>query len=294
MAWLSKYKVSDLALPTPLITLSHPKSCLFEAIDLLSEKRLLSVPVLDSDTSALLGVLDCLDIVAYTVRTAADKKGLADEPLDKVIGLATDGVKPAEVGLDTPLDEVAQAISGPARRAIVMGADGKALSVITQSLLLQFLHSKMSEMEVKLTAGDLCTTSPICVTEGQSALSAFQVIHDNGVSSVAIVEEDTGCVVSVASATDLVVGLAQAPDKAKALESVGELTIVDIVSANRKLDHKARAATVMVRPDAGMEHILDKLARTRVHRVIVCADDRKPHGVLSLTDICRAAAELKA
>mmetsp|Transcript_100837 Transcript_100837/g.314345 ORF Transcript_100837/g.314345 Transcript_100837/m.314345 type:complete len:298 (-) Transcript_100837:179-1072(-) len=297
MPWLAKYKVSDLALPSPLVTLSHPKSGLFEAIDLLAEKNLLSVPVLDAGDGALLGVLDCLDVVAHVVRTATEGTTLVDVPLDKVMGLARDGAKPAEVGLEVLLDEVAEVISGPARRAVVMGADGKAYSVITQSTFLQFLHSKMREVEAmteRLTAEDLCTRSPICVAEGQSALNAFRAINENGVSSVAIVDEESGHVVSVASATDLVVGLARAPAKAKALQKLEEDSILDLVSDNRRLDYKGRAATVSVRPDAGLEHVLEKLAKTRVHRVMVCAEGRKPHGVLSLTDVCRVMAQQKA
>uniref|UniRef100_A0A7S1WKV6 CBS domain-containing protein n=1 Tax=Alexandrium catenella TaxID=2925 RepID=A0A7S1WKV6_ALECA len=294
MSSLSKYKVSDLDLPSPLICLNHPQSTLFEAIDVLSEKHLLSVPILDSSNSTLIGMLDCLDIVAYTVRNAAEK--LVDAPLDQVMGLARDGAKPAEVGLDTPLDKVAGIISGPARRAVVVDADGKAHSVITQSGLLQFLYSKRAEIEAEklnLTADDICTTSPLCVTMGQSAMSAFQAIHSGGVSSVAIVEEETGKVVSVASATDLVVGLSRMTDKAKDLQSLEDMSILDLISSNRQLDHKAKAATVSVRPDESLERILEKLAKTRVHRVMVCAEGRKPHGVLSLTDVCKVVAESK-
>lgn len=297
MGVLSQYRVSDLALPSPLVSLSHPGHTLFQAIDLLAEKHLLSAPVLAADGSALVGMLDALDIVAYTMRSASEGKEIfEDAPIDQVMGLARDGAKPTEVGLDVPLDEVASVISGPARRAVVMTAEGQAHSVITQSAMLQFLHSKLGEFEAlkgQGTAESLCTTSPVTVTDTQSALTAFQAIHDNGVSSVAIVDEDVGTVVSVASATDLVVGLAHMEEKAEALKKLRESNIMEIIVGNRQMDHKTRAATVTVRPEQGLEEILEKLARTRVHRVIVCAEGRKPLGVLSLTDVCRVVAQME-
>mmetsp|Transcript_6012 Transcript_6012/g.14340 ORF Transcript_6012/g.14340 Transcript_6012/m.14340 type:complete len:297 (-) Transcript_6012:96-986(-) len=292
--WLSQYKVSDLELPSQLVSLHHPGNNLFQAIDLLAEQRLLSVPVLAAGSSALLGMVDALDIVAFTVQSAAQKrKKLEDVHLDHVMGLAHGGAGPATVGLETPLDEVASIISGPARRAMVLTADGEAYSIITQSAMVQFMKSKLQDkgaLNEQWTAQYLCTPDPVCVTEVQSALSAFQVINDNGVSSVAIVDEELGQLISVASATDLVVGLARMPDKAKALEKLASSSITEVVTGNRQLEQKARAATVVVSPETSVVQCLDKLSKTRVHRVIVCVD-QKPQGVLSLTDLCRALSQ---
>jgi len=285
---LQKSGVADLALPVPLVALSHPEDTLFRAVDLLSERRLLSAPVLaPGGGRRVLAVLDALDVVAYVARCAAEGPGeLRDAGVDEVAGLSRGGQPHAEVGLERPLDEVASIIGGPARRAVVVDAGGRPHSVITQSTLLQFLHGRLGELEAlqrRWTAQDLCSPAPVCVADSESALSAFQTIRDSGVSSVAVVDEE-GAMVTVASATDLVVWLANSHEKRSALKTLHEASIVDVVKGNRELDYKAR-------PDQPLESVLEKLAKTRVHRVIVCSKERKPLGVLSLTDICRAAAQ---
>lgn len=297
-SWLASYKVSDLPLPLPLVSLPHREATLFRAIDTLAEKHLLSLPVL-TEGGQLEGIFDSLDVVAHVVqRAASGAECLEDLLLDSVMGCSrtTPEAKATSklvVSIDTPLDEVAELVSGPGRRAVVMDAAGAAHSVVTQSVLLQFLHTKKEQIghaTLELTAEHLSSKSAVCVTEEQSALAAFQAIHEHGVSSVGIVD-DQGVLISVVSATDLVVGLTMVGDsgKSSALRDLNVMTVLDFVARNRQLNLKARAATVTVAPQHSLEKVLEKLAACRVHRAMVCVD-RKPVGVLSLTDLCRAVA----
>lgn len=289
---LAQYKVSDLPLPKELITLHHPQQRIFDAIKVLSDRHLLSAPVTD-DSGKVCGLLDALDIVAFVVDRAAEEKELEDVPIDTVMGLGhPGGAQVAQVNMDDPLDKVLDIISGPARRAVVVGTDGLPQSVVTQSVVLQFLNSKMSELDSIRhcgTAKELCSGSVVTVSESESALVAFETIRRLGVWSVAILAED-GCMLSVISATDLVVGLAHMKDKSQALSVLRSIGVVDFVAVNRRLDIKARVATVSVPPDMPLEAVMEKLAVCRVHRVVVCKDHR-PVGVLSLTDICKAVAK---
>lgn len=295
MSILSKYKVSDLPLPRPLITLRSPGDTLFSSIKALTTNHVLSAPVLSEDGSKVLGVLDALDIVATAVELSAAGRELEDISVAEIMGKGRPaGVAHAEVSIDEPLDKVLELVSGPARRAVVLGTDGRPESVVTQSVLLQFIHSKKEEIDSLKncgTAQDHCSSGAVCVNESESALKAFETINKVGVWSVAIVDE-AGCMVSVISATDLVVGLSHMADKSHALSSLANISVVDLVSVNRQFDTKDKASTVSARPDQSVESILEKLSACRVHRVVVCVN-RKPVGVLSLTDICKAVANLQ-
>lgn len=288
---LAKYKVRDLPLPKELVTLRYPEQRLFDGIQVLSKRHLLSAPVLD-DAGMLFGMLDALDIVALIVRLAAEGKPLEDQPLDEVMGKSHPGGGAlAQVSLDDTVDKVLNIVSGPARRAVVVGPSGSPYSIVTQSVLLQFLNSKRDELNGLLHCGcakELCSNQVVTVNESETALAAFETIHRLGVWSVVVLDED-GCMLTVISATDLVVGLAHMTDKTKVLEVLRTAGVVEFVAVNRCLDFKAKASTVCVPLDMPLEEIMEKLAVCHVHRVVVCAD-HKPLGVLSLTDVCKAVA----
>lgn len=302
MAFLSRYTVRNLDLPVPLVCLRHPVDGLYKAIEVLAERALLSAPVLSED-GKVLGVLDALDVVAYVVDRAAGAGApdpeaplVADEPLDKVMGrghatsAGPGAARHAHVGLDEPLDKVAALLSTTVRRAVVLGPEGEAHSVVTQSQLLKFLHDHIEELgQARAKAAkEFCSDGAVSVSEESSALSAFQVMRTGHVSSIGIVD-DAGCLVSVASATDLVKSLARMSDKASALQELERTSVLEFVAWNRQHDIREIAAAVTARPDQHLDSVLSKLAACRVHRVMVC-EERRPVGVLSLTDVCRAVS----
>eukprot|EP00930_Biecheleria_cincta_P084890 TRINITY_DN74313_c0_g1_i1.p1 TRINITY_DN74313_c0_g1~~TRINITY_DN74313_c0_g1_i1.p1 ORF type:complete len:295 (-),score=51.87 TRINITY_DN74313_c0_g1_i1:47-931(-) len=281
---LSAFKVRDLALPRELVSLRHPEQKLFEAVQVLADHHLLSAPVLDSE-GKLIGMLDSLDVVAYVVNEAADGKTvLSDHDIESL------AMWVGTVELDDPLDQVCDTVAGPVRRSVVLGDSGKPVSVITQSTLVQFLHSKKEEIEALKSCGpasDFCSRSVITVGEHASALEAFNIINQKQVSSLVIVDAD-GHVLTVISATDLVMGLAHWQNKSPALERLKACNVVDFALSNRKFELKDRTAAVAVAPSAPLQEVIEKLAVARVHRVVVMGDNRELVGVISLSDICKA------
>lgn len=298
MSFLATYTVGDLPLPQPLVSLSHPGDGLFRAIEILAEHRLLSAPVLTASAAdggdqsrEVLGMFEALDVVAHVVDLATQERELEDVAINSIMGCGRNVQMHATVHLDTPLDKVAELLSGPSRRAVVLGPEGQAHSVVTQSVLLKFLHSKFQDLDALKDlgrAGEICSKGAVCVAEDKSALEALQAICSNGVSSIGIVDED-GVLISVVSATDLVVALANISDKSALPRQLADMTALDFVASNRQADIRDRAATVTVPPDQDLRTVLHKLAATRVHRVMVCTD-RRPIGVLSLTDLIRTVA----
>jgi len=280
---LRPYKVKDLSLPQ-LVTLEHPRHRLFDAISLLSEHHLLSAPVLDAE-GMLLGMLDALDIVAEVVQANAEGKGqLLNKHIDSVMGKVSAS---HVVHLDDGLAEVVGIIAR-ARRVVVLGKEGKPESIITQSTVIQFLHAKgiFEARRHRWLAKELCTTDAFVINEDETVLKAFQKLLEKRVASLVILDED-GHALTVISASDLVRTLGRMEDMSAAL-SILEANVVQFVAKTRS--NHTQAAVISVPPEAPLTAVVEKLAKARVHRLVIMGEDRTPLGVLSLSDICRAVA----
>lgn len=235
--FLKQYKVKDLPLPKALVTLPSKKG-LFHAIQVLTDQHLLSAPVVDDD-GKLLGILDTLDVASLVVdMEAAGKKSLTDERLDKLMGRST-RAKVASCSEEDSLDQVVESLIGPGRRAVVL-KDGKPLSIITQSTAIMFLHSKAKEFEALISsymAKDVCTDGVITIDDQATALTAFQTLVAQGVSSLTITDE-SGNAITVVSATDLVVALGHEQDKSAILSELRDRNVVFFVGDSRKPDKR--------------------------------------------------------
>eukprot|EP00440_Ansanella_granifera_P066314 gb/GFBE01071926.1/.p1 GENE.gb/GFBE01071926.1/~~gb/GFBE01071926.1/.p1 ORF type:complete len:309 (+),score=64.57 gb/GFBE01071926.1/:1-927(+) len=292
---LRQYKVKDLPLSAHLVTLHHPRDGLFSAIHTLCEHHLLSAPVVD-ESGKLLGLLDTLDIVAHVVEAeAAGQRQLRDQSIHNLMGKGSRraGGSVPTASLEDALHEVVDIVAGPARRVVVMDAEGRPCSIITQSTVIQFLHEKKDEMKEFMhsrPAKEFCTHGAITISDQETALHAFELLASKGVSSVAIVDQE-GRAITVVSATDLVMGLGLMGDMSMALSQLRTRNIVFFVGDSRRPDHHmshTRAAIIAVDPEMPMDQVIEKFAKTRVHRMIVTAGDRKPIGVLSLSDVCKS------
>ncbi|CAK9046996.1 5'-AMP-activated protein kinase subunit gamma-1 [Durusdinium trenchii] len=284
--------VKDLPLPRELVTLSATKDGLFSAIQVLTDHHLLSAPVVDRD-GKFLGILDTLDIAVHVVEMeAAGKKSFMDERLEKVMGRSA-RAKPSECSEEDNLQQVVESIVGAARRAVVL-CEGKPQSIITQSTIIMFLQSKAKELEVltmSKTAKDVCTPHVITIDDQATALTAFQTLVAQGVSSLAITDE-AGNAITVVSATDLVVALGHEENKSAVLADLRERNVVFFVGDSRKPNKKfshTRAPIISTSSDVPLIQVIEKFATTRVHRMLVMPQgSRKPEGVVSLVDISRA------
>lgn len=290
--WLALHKVRELPIPRDLVVLHHPQQTLFDALKVLMEHHILSAPVVD-EAGQLIGVVDTLDIAAYVVESAAEGiPDLKDCALDSIMGKAQrDGQSAATVRLDDALDKVCSIVAGPARRAVVLGSDRRPCSIVTQSTMLQFIMQNKEQIKALAFAGTAqqhASAGVISVVEDDSALKAFQTLLKAGVSSLVVLGEN-GRVITVVSATDLVVALADMEDKSSALSLLKTCSVLDFVLANRRPDLRDQwHLKLAVHPDTALSEVMTKLAITRVHRLIVTGYDRTANGVISLSDVCRA------
>jgi len=288
MACLDGHTVAELQLPKPLVTLSHAGDTLFSAIECLASHHLLSAPVV-ADDGSLVGIVDSLDIVGYiTAKIKSDAATLDDCGLDKVKDFKSS--EPPCVSMEDSLSSIVELFSGSARRCIVL-KDGNVHSVITQSLMLAFFHKQKELLASSLLespANSKSGGSFFCVKDDQKAAEAFKSINEEGLSSCGVVDED-GAIIMVLSAADLIVGLSSLKDKRDSLNHLKKTEVVEFLAHNRDSNLKACASAILVAPDSSFDQVLNKLSKCRVHRVVV-AKDKRPSGVISLTDVCKHIA----
>lgn len=282
---LTPYKVKDLSLKK-LVALEHPKHRLFDAVTLLSEHHLLSAPVLNAE-GKLIGMLDTLDIIAHLVDAEAEGKGqLLNKHIDSIMS-KTSPVKTAH--LEDSLADIVNVVASPARRVVVLGKDGSPQSIITQSTVIQFLHEQgiFEARKHCWLAKELCNAEVYVVNEDETVLKALRKMLEKKVSSLVILDEE-GHALTVISTSDLIQAVGHMEDMSAAVSTIQTANVVQFVASARSCH--THAPVISVPPEAPLTTVVEKLSKTRVHRLLVMGEDRTPLGVLSLSDICRAVS----
>ena len=102
--------------------------------------------------------------------------------------------------------QVARALSTQLHRVPIVDESGKCVSIMSQSILVQFLYSHRDELKDDLRqsvgALGLGLTKVVSVASDATAWQAFKTLELNGVSGIAMVDRE-GKLVGNTSARDL-------------------------------------------------------------------------------------------
>lgn len=207
-------------------------------------------------------------------------------------------------------------------RAVLVDAAGAPTAVVSQSDVARFLSAHEGQLGAfgRRTVGEAGWASRgpiISVTPETSSLAALALMQERGVSGVAVVDAGDGRLVGNFSTADM---------RALAMDNIGALAlpVAEMLAMERGfeywgIDHKApeaapaasasafaRAASrrrATLGGDVGQDiahataddtiaSVLATLVARRLHRVyIVDGATKKPVGLVTLTDILRAAVE---
>jgi len=193
-----------------------------EGFELLLKNNILSAPVYDAAAKHYTGFLDVRDLVSSIV-FAHEEQQLTTAFSDQWNELMLKGMQRFGTAvsvtylsrrnpfkpmmMSATLLQVARALSTQLHRVpIVDEQTGKCISILSQSLLIQFLAAHRDELkdELRQTIGSLqlglCKV--VSVASDASAWAAFKVLEINAVSGIAIVDRD-GKLVGNTSARDL-------------------------------------------------------------------------------------------
>jgi CBS domain-containing protein len=181
-------------------------------------------------------------------------------------------------------------------RLAVVDTDDKnrVCGLLTQSAVVKFLSAcgKLGPLGAMPMSEFVKTgRSVTSVRDTATAREALATIIDNKISGVPIVDAD-GVILSSVSVNDLrALGKVKPEDEGRLLG----LPVTDFVTEVRALSHTSSTkppstGSVTVLPTDSFATALELAVNSRVHRLFIVDDARRPIGVMTLTDALRAVA----
>lgn len=149
---------------------------------------------------------------------------------------------------------------------------------------MAFIASKCPKgsLDEKMTDAGLDFRKDVVkIADSASAAEAFELLDSKRLSGIAVVDED-GKLVGTTSAKDIKRAVLDAGRTSMDMDILSYLASVRQSEAVTKKD---KYPSVHVHDDATVEHVVNLIAKTGLHRVFVVDKDMKPVGVVSFTDI---------
>lgn len=186
------------------------------------------------------------------------------------------------VSSNTNLFEVAKQLSTGLHRIPVVDDSGKCTQIISQSSILQFLfdhrealgsqgEQTLKQLQIGLKPVMQCTATTV-------AEMAFGLMDNARLSGIAVVDVE-GKVVGNTSARDLKYFVLD-----KGSLSM-KMPILDYLSQIRQRDVADRAPVCCVSWNKSINAVIELMVATHYHRVFIVDKDRRPIGVVSITDL---------
>jgi len=205
---------------------------------------------------------------------------------------------PVEEG--TMFREIVRLLATKARRVPVLSkTTGRVIQIISQSQVCALLYERVK------AGGVLNDTSPaasgigikpvFAVKDTSQARDAFQMMVDKRVSSVAILDDNSEILTAISTKDiRLLPRLESAGLERHNLLDMNVREFVGLVRRVTEIDGKSRAACVTVELNTPLSTVLGKLAATKMHRVYVIDAHRRPVGVISVSDVVVALAQIQS
>eukprot|EP01095_Lingulamoeba_sp_RSL-Kostka_P017788 TRINITY_DN9475_c0_g1_i1.p1 TRINITY_DN9475_c0_g1~~TRINITY_DN9475_c0_g1_i1.p1 ORF type:complete len:311 (-),score=109.88 TRINITY_DN9475_c0_g1_i1:29-961(-) len=264
-----------------------------EGLKLLSDNKILSLPVLDEENN-LVGLLDILDIASYIAKITPEDVIVKGDELNslniagKAIGVELVKNVMGQSGRDNVVpifhsNKVSMAVDvlgkGVHRVPLFCSETNEIKHSLSQSDVIKFLEEHIKRGGNKLMADitaiqmGMIKENVISCNESDSVLDCVSKFPENGISALAVVS-DEGKLVGNFSASDL---------KCLSQESFPDL----LLSVHDFLEkHSPNSLNpVVVKSDATLENIIAEVTSNHIHRVFILNNDYLPIGICALTDI---------
>lgn len=136
------------------------------------------------------------------------------------------------------------------------------------SSFLRYLNNPLSSLS--LPSLNLYS-EVVAVTAGDTVLNAMKVMSELGVSSVAVVHEDTGNLLSAVSVTDI--GKTVVPSQSNQVLTMPlQQLVTQIKMPDGSTDGRDKYPVYSVSPSSTLSYCMQKLLATNAHRVFVTAE----------------------
>jgi len=164
--------------------------------------------------------------------------------------------------------------------------------ILTQSRAVQWLEKHMPELGTRghekiQDLGLVNQDHGVAITVNRKlrALEALKVIMDNKIQGLGVVDDD-GRLVGSFSASDL--KFMTAETFPYLIHSVEQFIGMMRARLQGSVDPVPMPPPIDCKPTHSLWHVVNKLVKNHVHRVFVVDDDKKPIGVVTLTNVIEA------
>lgn len=189
---------------------------------------------------------------------------------------------------ESSLLDICKVLTARHKHRVCIGNSSAARAVcegiLSQSSIVAFIASKCPKgsLDEKMTDAGLDFRKDVVkIADSASAAEAFELLDSKRLSGIAVVDED-GKLVGTTSAKDIKRAVLDAGRTSMDMDILSYLASVRQSEAVTKKD---KYPSVHVHDDATVEHVVNLIAKTGLHRVFVVDKDMKPVGVVSFTDI---------
>jgi CBS domain-containing protein len=140
-----------------------------------------------------------------------------------------------------------------------------------------------------LTAADLMSRPVMTIPDGMSLGEAARLLSGSNISGAPVVDTDGRCI-GVLSSSDFVTWAGQEGEITNFIAPWGE--IIDIGDfPDNEIRHYMTKQPVVVSPAAPVSELAKIMVEAHIHRILVVADQDRPCGIVTSTDILAAVAE---
>jgi CBS domain-containing protein len=279
-----------------------------QAIKILAENNVLSMPVFDKEDGSHLGFVDYCDILTFVINMYTEGHQVSETQWNSFCSdietlqhrSVRFGIKPIKEIIDASHRDafipvyghgtVFQLIEGVfykgVHRVPVMDEQDKLIAIVTQTDVMNFFGRNSSLMNADLgrqTVKQLKLSTPNVITMSinAQAIHAFHLMYLHKVSAVAIVNS-AGMLVANLSASDLK-GLVQQQFSSLLLP-------VPTFISNMKGKVKPAISVTM---NTQFETVILQMCLFRIHRLWVVNEDGKPIGVISQSDVMKKLSAIQ-
>ncbi|KAI8874275.1 CBS-domain-containing protein [Ramicandelaber brevisporus] len=271
-----------------------------DALALLAEHSILSLPVYSGfrpgEITAIISIVDILiyltggdlatsaDMTKFDAAVAEDRLG---HTVERTLTLDSDreSYRVARYECIEPLRDAIRAMgSGGLHRVLVVDVDGRGSGkqppvLLSQTDVVRYieLHPDcVSSLDLDSSVEDCLKQLLVTVpSDSTTALTAVRRIASDKVGAVAVIDAD-GRIVANFSASDCR-GLVNTTLSAL---NMPVLEFLSRVTATQK-------APVVCTPGSTLRQVIEVMHVNNIHRVWVVDDEKKPTGVITLTDVLR-------
>ncbi|KAF8591291.1 CBS-domain-containing protein, partial [Ramaria rubella] len=295
------------------------------ACDFLVENNIpcLAVRAPSSQKQAHIGLFDCADVNAFLTLAATSHLLSEDDPDERVTQIleaARNGTGKVPVQLCTDLSEknplvtlpptatilsLLEVFSRGTHRVIIEDTDSNAGMVSDIGLLDWFMtHASTnpaltSTLAMSLSALGIRSQNVISCISSETVLDAMKLMSEQGLSSLAVTDAESGDLLSAVSVTD--VARLVAPSQSKKILSMPLGQFIALIKApGGSQDGVDRYPVFSVSSNATLSLVMQKLLATNTHRVFITDDPSEPstllqgnlRGVVSVVDVLSVFAHL--